>query len=452
MLVNVVEMETCNDSEACSSDGFKLYNTNLVFDRNGCIISRYRKINLFVEQLMDVVKEPEITTFDTDFGVTFGHFVCFDILFKSPAMDLINMNVSHILYPSMWFSEVPFLTSVQIQQSFAERNNIALLSSGTNKPSNSNTGSGIFVGKHGAVDKIISCRNETRMIIAEIPKDLNDVDYEPSPSTIDPYQPVEMDATAFWNFSSKQTYPLHKHFASTIGDVTCDMVISFTRLEIPEGSVGYSYRLAVFSGVRDYADIVSGGEIHCAIIPCVDPKDEKTCGHRISNSTNLVQSVSFHSIEATLTIDNDDENYLVMPTTLDASTLPLATKSYNFEHQIGNGEQKYVMKSTTELNNLMTFGIFGRNFNLDRQIPHISKIKDSSTQEEEEEDEQISLQNEESDEFFSADDDDGDDLRLKMTIYVVLMVVLSVITAFMVHRKLQHPYVKPDSNKRKSCS
>lgn len=400
---------------------------------------------------MDAPKEAQAATFETDFGVTFGHFVCFDILFKSPAMDLINMNVSHILYPSMWFSEVPFLTSVQIQQSFAERNNIALLSSGTNNPMNSNTGSGIFIGKHGAVDKIISFQNETRMIVAEIPKDLNDPDYDPSPPSIDPYMPSEMDATSFWSFPPHNTYPLHKHFASTIGDVTCEMIVNFTRLEIPDGSVGYGYRLAVFSGVRNISDIVEVGEIHCAIIPCIDARDEKTCGHRIDDSSHLVPSYSFHSIQVTLTIDNNDGNLLVMPTSLDTSTLPLLAKSYEFEHQIGSEDQKYVMKSTKELNSLMTFGIYGRNFNLDRKIPHITESK-ASTSREEEEDDQISLENDESDEFFSNDDDEDNDLRLKMTIYVVLMVVLSVITAFMVHRKLQHPYVKPDLNKRKSCS
>ena len=35
---------------------------------------------------MNITKTPEVATFTTDFGVTFGHFVCFDILFKEPAM------------------------------------------------------------------------------------------------------------------------------------------------------------------------------------------------------------------------------------------------------------------------------------------------------------------------------------------------------------------------------
>lgn len=435
----------CNQTEPCAADGFKLFNTNLVLDRNGCVISRYRKFNLFLEPNMDVTKEPEIATFETDFGVTFGHFVCFDILFKSPAIDIINNNVSHILYPTMWFSEVPFLTSIQIQQSFAQRNNIVLLASGTNSPSNSNTGSGIFISSRGAVDAVISFKNESRMMIAEIPKDVNDPDYEPSAPSTDPYTPAEMDALKLLTFNPTKTFALHKHFVSTIGGVTCDFALNYTKLEMSDESVGYDYRLAVFSGTRSYANIVNAGEIHCAIIQCIDGNDEKTCGQRVSNSENLVPSVKFNSIEIKVSVDDDDENYLLMPTSLDTSIRPLSTEKYEFQHRTEGGEQYYAIRSGKELDNLMTFGIYGRNYNIDRKISH-ETVDESSSEEEEEE-----LTEEDEEGGFFTDDDDDSDLRLKMTIYVVLMVVLSIVTAFMVYRKLQHPHVKPDLNKRKSC-
>ena len=104
------------------------YNTDVVFDRNGTIISRfvylirrtnnlfvdfrYHKYNLFGEFDMDRPDEPEIETFETDFGVKFGIFTCFDILFKSPAQTVLNENIDAIVYPTNWHSELPFLTGL----------------------------------------------------------------------------------------------------------------------------------------------------------------------------------------------------------------------------------------------------------------------------------------------------------------------------------------------------
>lgn len=86
-LINLVEKENCeNNINGCPNDGYLLFNTNIVFDRNGTIISRYRKYNLYIEPLMNITEKPNIETFTTDFGVEFGHFVCFDILFETPAL------------------------------------------------------------------------------------------------------------------------------------------------------------------------------------------------------------------------------------------------------------------------------------------------------------------------------------------------------------------------------
>lgn len=74
-------------------------------------MNRYRKTNLFGEPEFNVTKVPEIVTFDTDFGVKFGTFICFDILFDTPALQLTRIHqITDIVYPTAWFSEIPFLT------------------------------------------------------------------------------------------------------------------------------------------------------------------------------------------------------------------------------------------------------------------------------------------------------------------------------------------------------
>lgn len=451
-LVNIVEVEKCIKNARC--DDALLYNTNIVFDRNGCIVSKYRKFNLFQESEMNVTNEPEMKTFDTDFGVTFGHFVCFDILFKSPAYDLINANVTHILYSSMWFNTPPFLTSIQIQQSFAYANNIVLLSSGENLPHNSNSGSGIFVGKHGAVSSIISYRNETKMLVAKVPKDVDDVEYQPTKEN-EAFEASSMDGLKLHFVDIPVSHPLQEKFVVDENGVTCDFEVNFTRLSVDEGKFGYNYRFVAFNGINNYEKSRNVGEVQCAIVSC-SGSDPQTCGKKIENSENLVPSIQFHSIKIIATIDSDDDpqNYLVMPTSLDFSIHPLDTEKFKFTtEEIDDDEtiQTFVVESLSELNNIMTFGIYGRNFNNDSII---RKIEDNKSDDKDDDEDAIvpstlryELETESSEENDSKNKSDDDEIDkgivLSMTLYVALMVVLCIIAAVLVHRRLKDPYEHP---------
>lgn len=60
---------------------------------------------------------PEIVIFQTDFGVNFGIFICFDILFHEPALQLTRLRqITDFVYPTAWFSEVPFLTGTTVKR------------------------------------------------------------------------------------------------------------------------------------------------------------------------------------------------------------------------------------------------------------------------------------------------------------------------------------------------
>lgn len=428
VLVNVVEIENCTDHQnsSCSPDGFNLYNTNLVFDRNGCIISKYRKFNLFVEPSMNVTDEPEIATFQTDFDVTFGHFICFDILFKSPALDIVRRNVTHILYPSMWYSQAPFLTSVQTQQSFAMANNVVLISAGANDPKNSNTGSGIFVGQHGAVQRLISHHDETRLLIAEVPIDVNDPDYQPL--NLQPgYTPQEMDKFFLSSSDVGEYHDLQETVELEAGDLKCKFKVSYTNLELMDDQVSYTYKFVIFNGVQNFADIIDAGVKFCAIVACSD-SHESSCGKRLDHSEKLAPRVLFEAISIEMEIDAfDNENTFMMPSSLDFSILPLEREKFVFT----KSENKFDTSLLSEVDDLLTFGIYGRNFELDKKrSTMISEslredvviVPDSVEQQKEEEEEE-----------------DMTVLTVKMTVYVVLMVVLSIVTSIMVYKKLQQP-------------
>lgn len=118
LCINLSEREECseesqearNDTRACSSLGISRYNTNVVLDRDGTVVGRYRKFNLFREGGINTTQTAELSTFETDFGVTFGNIICFDVLFFEPAMQLIQLGVRNFLFSAMWMSELPFLT------------------------------------------------------------------------------------------------------------------------------------------------------------------------------------------------------------------------------------------------------------------------------------------------------------------------------------------------------
>jgi len=65
---------------------------------------------LFGETGFSTTPEAEISILDTDFGVQFGIFTCFDIMFEKPAVQLVKeWGVKDIVFPTAWFSELPFL-------------------------------------------------------------------------------------------------------------------------------------------------------------------------------------------------------------------------------------------------------------------------------------------------------------------------------------------------------
>lgn len=71
----------------------------------------YRKFNLFGDNATSQSVIPDYSTFTTDFNVTFGLIICFDIIMETPAIDLVKRGVRNFIMPTMWYSELPFLSS-----------------------------------------------------------------------------------------------------------------------------------------------------------------------------------------------------------------------------------------------------------------------------------------------------------------------------------------------------
>lgn len=159
LIVNLNEKSICTpeqqaiigDKRPCSSTGYNLYNTVVAFDRNGTVVSTYRKYHIIDTYGMNTTVRPEISTFITDYNVTYGLLTCFDILFEKPALILARQNIKNIIIPMMWNIELPFLTTLQVQQMFAVATNVNLLASGANNRTEGYGGSGIYQGELGPI-------------------------------------------------------------------------------------------------------------------------------------------------------------------------------------------------------------------------------------------------------------------------------------------------------------
>ena len=124
LVVNYGDKQPCTNSTSkdCPSDGFFLYNTNIVFDKDGSYLAKYHKLHLYGAELSVFNVPPadqKPVLFNTSIGVTFGTFTCFDMLFNSPSFDLVHEGVKNFLYTTFWGSQFPSLISTAVQQSWS---------------------------------------------------------------------------------------------------------------------------------------------------------------------------------------------------------------------------------------------------------------------------------------------------------------------------------------------
>lgn len=172
VVANFGTKETCKAGSSigprtCPENGFFAFNTDVVLSNEGQFIKRYRKYNLFLE-VFDKPPSVEVAYFDTPYG-RFGVFTCFDILFKSPAVELIEKHqIDTVLFPTWWYDELPSLTAIQFQDAWSYKHKVNLLAANIHEPLIGSIGSGIY-----SLDSSIYVGpNETRpsLLMARVPK------------------------------------------------------------------------------------------------------------------------------------------------------------------------------------------------------------------------------------------------------------------------------------------
>ncbi|XP_075154931.1 biotinidase [Haematobia irritans] len=372
VVINVVEKVKCWPTDGSCTNGLKTYNTNVVFDREGRVISRYRKTHLYRYEWRstNVMENPDLATFTTDFGVTFGHFICFDMLFYEPAQILVEkMNITDIIYPTYWFSELPFLTAVQLQEGWAYANNVNLLAADGSYPQEQNTGSGIYAGRFGRLTAVIHEEPTTKLLIAKVPK-RNVRQIQQNPVTFKPLFEPKVETPRFTKlsllrdynvdiFSTKLLNDTLTRFNETIchNNFCCNFNIERTKIQDLPAHQNYQYRVAAYSGNQTtFQRIDNSNQSVCALIACTGA-ELYTCGHIFPESVRVGNKYYFNSIKI---VGNfvEAKRRLIMPSTVDGLMMPLTIDSYTWLEEKRNGSTRVEINLTTPQQNLLTFGIW----------------------------------------------------------------------------------------------
>ncbi|CAK1541580.1 unnamed protein product [Leptosia nina] len=377
VVVNIQEILNCPaPEEECPEMKTYIFNANVVFDRQGAVIDRYRKMNLFGEYTRTPALKPELGVFSTDFGVTFGHFICFDLKFQVPGIQTPQkLNVTDIIFPAMWVSELPYLTAVQIQEGYAIAMNVNLIAAGANNITEGGAGSGIYSGRAGALISIMPGVPTTRLLVARVPKVPGQVT-EPYSGPI-PSDPSELDNLlingdpSMAGHNSRLLVPGYQEFVLTSDDAICSFKINLTQSD----SVLYKYRAGALNGVRTYAGKASGGVKICGVFACTGDTID-TCSKRFSKYTpNSLATFDELSIDAFVTTPKRNpelqaDNIVYFPVSLQPTILPLQPKDYslNITSLVGVLDL-YSYKLLNHNAELYSFGIFGRVFERDGETP-----------------------------------------------------------------------------------
>ncbi|KAH8361269.1 hypothetical protein KR200_012105, partial [Drosophila serrata] len=363
-----------------SSRGYLMYNTNVVFDRHGAVVSRYRKWNLYLEPSLNRTKVPHLATFSTDFGVTFGHFVCFDMLFYKPSQELVEqLGIRHVIVTKMFNSELPFLTASQFQQGWAWANRVNLLAAGASLPLAGISGSGIYAARQGALVRLMvtdQADGERKLLLATVPKNPDVEEQEEqyreteqypekeqspkkaSPMVLKLLQQPELQKFTTWELPMVAGSSVEKRLCQA--DLCCDFEVHWTLVGSPPGAAPASptYRLGVWVGERRYEEEQYSTIRLCGLF---------ACGNSSVESCGLVRDSDDDHVEFQhLSIRGEflhKPRRLIMPSTVTRGHLyALQPSQFSWSLEESVNATQIAMELRQAHRQLLTFAIYGNYF------------------------------------------------------------------------------------------
>ncbi|XP_031622311.1 vanin-like protein 1 [Contarinia nasturtii] len=372
--------QPCSDSNENSTN---LYTMAIVFDRNGCAVAKYRKYNLFGDDGARRTEKPDIVTFKTDFNVTFGIGICFDLAFDEPMISLVRQGIKHFVYPTRWISKMPYFTAAQFQQSWAYANDVNLLAANVNSPEWSVTGSGIYSGRSGALKVFVSEAPTTKVLIAKVPVNMP-ADYRTlsivNQQNSESHSQLDLKEEDLSEFTMEFLNLTENHSPSgavCTKDICCNYTVEASDNGEQSEKSSYSYAISVFSGHRRYEHVehLLIGQDVCSLIACADMNDKLSCGVRFPKS-QVHHRYKFTKLNLQTTFPMT-KRMKIMPNTLTQELLPLNINEFDFKLSEVRGAKQYkvALNLKKPKENLLTFAVISRDFDRDEITKSPTKIR-----------------------------------------------------------------------------
>lgn len=375
LVANMPDQQECNHSDPlCPPDGRYIFNTDVVFRDDGTLIAKYHKQNLYFEAAFDTPPEYEHVTFDTPFAGKFGIFTCFDILFYEPSITLIEKyKVKQIVYPTAWMNQLPLLSAIQIQQSFATAFGLNFLAANIHRIDLNMTGSGIYTPSH-SVHHYDADTEEGRLLVTKVPVltnsgggsfksnvwDVSSVQSHPQSSfcvnrdqecagpSIPRLESAQAPSSTFHAIMMYDNYTFVP-LVETQGDLTvCDGCFCCRVTYQRTNAVSELYSLGAFNGLHTVHGIYYL-EV-CALVKCADSSWE-SCGEGV---TEAESSLDFH-------LQGNFTTPYIFPQIL-ASEMQLATPD-----STGWDRGSYFMSKKGMSGGLVTAALYGRVYERDHK-------------------------------------------------------------------------------------
>lgn len=144
----------------------KIYNTAVLIDPDGELLTKYRKIHLFMEEQAHITHGREYAVADTMFGKV-GLMICYDAIFPEIARRLALQGVGIIFIPANWPN--PFLSQWRLATSARALDNQIWLVA-TNRIGADNKFS--YFGRSRTVnpygDSVVECGEREEVLVATV--------------------------------------------------------------------------------------------------------------------------------------------------------------------------------------------------------------------------------------------------------------------------------------------
>ncbi|XP_074036953.1 vanin-like protein 1 [Leptinotarsa decemlineata] len=355
VVLNVLEKTTATNKKTI------YYNTNIVFNQNSTVVAKYRKVNLYEEpNLTSGDPSQNNATFTTDFGVTFGMFIGFDMLFYNPSRRILddNASVTDVIISSAWLSTFPFFHSLSFHNGYALANKVNLLVATNHNFTGGIGGSGIY-GSDGTVFSyyisedvekwngkvLISAVGNTAKSITSQVSEISSHDPQTTDKKLNSYQAVTYFDSNHYTFKTLDLTQRNISERICAGSFCCTFEIIPSSINIFE-----VYKLMAHTGSYELGKYTQKNMKICSLLAC-ETSDSSTCGTTIVTMDSKFRSIS-------IKIDSEEvTSSFYQPVTLSSGLIPVFNTTY--QESVVNVSRSILFTTNKPQEKVSVFGIYG---------------------------------------------------------------------------------------------